>query len=478
MLTAQQQTSQLEALSALVGCGAVLPGDSAGDAYLLDHRGLFRGHPLAVVSPSDTREVAAIVRWCHEQRVGIVPQGGNTGYCGGATPDTSGTQLVLALHRMNRIRRVDPRDYSLVAEAGCVLAAVQQAAAAVDRLFPLSLGSEGSCQVGGNLATNAGGVNVLRYGMARAQVLGIEAVLPDGRIWNGLNTLRKDNTGYDLNSLLVGSEGTLAVITAAALRLHPVPAETATAMLALPSLESALPLFELLRTVAGDALSSVELMPRAAVALTCEELPQMRAPLPPAAAALLLVELAGGAGTGATLEAALARAQQSGLIDDAVLAHSEAQRLDFWRLRENIPEAQRRLGASIKHDVSLPLTALSGFMSRVTAWVVANVPEGLLVCYGHLGDGNLHCNVGQRRGTGRAEFLARQPAINEMIHDLVVELGGSISAEHGIGQLKIATFERYAQPEKLAMMRQIKQAMDPRGIMNPGKLLRAEGRSP
>jgi FAD/FMN-containing dehydrogenase len=475
MVTPAQQQAQLAALRSLLGADAVLPGDSAGDAYLVDQRQLFRGHPLAVVLPGSTQEVAAIVRWCFDHRIGIVPQGGNTGYCGGATPDDSGTQVLLAMRRMNRIRHIDARNYSLIAEAGCVLADVQQAAASVDRLFPLSLGSEGSCQIGGNLGTNAGGLNVVRYGMARAQVLGIEAVLPDGRIWYGLNTLRKDNTGYDLCSLLVGSEGTLAVITAAALRLQPAPRAVATAMLALPELAAAIPLLEQLRAATADQLSSLEFMPRDIVALACEQVPGLRAPLPLDCAAFVLVELAGCADAAATLERALAGALEAGLIVDAAVAHSEAQRRAFWQLREGIPEAQRRLGASIKHDISLPLSALTEFITRVEAWVTAQVPEGLLVCYGHLGDGNLHCNVGQRPGTDRARLLARQEEIHRAIHDLVAGYGGSISAEHGIGQLKRATLQHYASPVKLELMRQIRQALDPRGIMNPGKLIDLAG---
>jgi FAD/FMN-containing dehydrogenase len=317
-------------------------------------------------------------------------------------------------------------------------------------------------------------VNVVRYGMARAQVLGLEAVLPDGRIWHGLNTLRKDNTGYDLCSLLVGSEGTLGVITAAALRLQPAPRAIATAMVALPELANAALLLEQLRSTTGDQLSSLEFMPREVVALACAQMPELRPPLPLDCAAFLLVEIAGGADAGATLERALAAALAAGLIVNAVVAQTEAQRTAFWHLRESIPEAQRRLGASIKHDISLPLSKITDFIARVGAWVTAHVPDGLLVCYGHLGDGNLHCNVGQRPGAEREPFLARQSAINAAINDLVVELGGSISAEHGIGQLKVATLEHYGSAEKLAVMRQIKRALDPRGIMNPGKLLRAE----
>jgi FAD/FMN-containing dehydrogenase len=475
MSTPTQQQSQLAALRALVGADAVLAGDSAGDACLLDQRQLFRGHPLAVVLPANVQEVAAVVHWCYENRVGVVPQGGNTGYCGGATPDASGTQVVLAMRRLRAIRRVDASDYSLVAEAGCVLADVQQAAAAAGRLFPLSLGSEGSCQIGGNLATNAGGLNVVRYGMARAQVLGIEAVLPDGSIWHGLSTLRKDNTGYDLSSLLVGSEGTLGVITAAALRLQPIPRVVATAMLALPDVASAIAVLERLRDATGEQLTSLEFMPCSVVTMTLEQLPALRIPLPLESAALLLVELAGGADTDNALQDVLATALTDGLITDAAVAQNAAQRSAFWQVRESIPEAQRRLGASIKHDISLPLSALAEFMAWVENWVGEHVPGGVLVCYGHLGDGNLHCNLSHRPDADRERFLARQPEINRAVNDKVAALGGSISAEHGIGQLKLAALEHYAAPVKLAVMRQIKQALDPRGIMNPGKLLRAPG---
>jgi D-lactate dehydrogenase (cytochrome) len=374
---------------------------------------------------------------------------------------------------MNQIRALDPAGFSIIVEAGCILADVQQAAAVAQRYFPLSLGAEGSCMIGGNLATNAGGVNVLRFGMARDLTLGLEAVLPDGRVFNGLSTLRKDNTGYDLSALLVGSEGTLAVITAAALKLWPAQLHTATAFVAIADAAAALLLLGELRTAAGDRLTSLEYLPGAVVQLAVQTLPGLRQPFHAHDGACLLIELSSAADEDLDqlLQTVLAPLMTRGAIDDAVIAHSERERLEFWRLRESIPEAQRRIGASIKHDVSLPLAVLPAFISAVEAWVAAEVPNGTLVCYGHVGDGNLHCNVSQRPGADPAPLLAQEPAIKRAIHDLVHQMGGSISAEHGIGQLKVSELRRYATPEKLELMRRIKHALDPAGIMNPGKLL-------
>ena len=459
------------ALRALVGeCGVLNPDQT--EPLLVDQRSLYRGRALAAVQPVSVAEVAAVLRWAHGHGIGVVPQGGNTGYCGGATPDESGRQVLLLLRRLNRVRAVDPDNFSLTAEAGCTLAEVQQAAAAADRLFPLKLGSEQSCQIGGNLATNAGGLNVVRYGMTRDLTLGVEAVLADGRIYDGLNTLRKDNTGYDLKSLLVGSEGTLAVITAAALKLWPATPASATALVGLRDVPSAVELLAVLQSAASGRLTSFELMPRAAIELAGRHI-DARDPLAAAHAWYLLCELRSSAteDLDGILTEALASDAAQPLIAEAVLATSERQREEFWRLREGIPAAQRRAGASLKHDVSVPLTAVAAFIDAVSQWVAREIPDGVLICYGHAGDGNLHCNVSSRPGIDQQAFLRHEQPLRRFVHDTVAALHGSISAEHGIGRLKIDELRRYAPPAELAAMHRIKQALDPSGIMNPGKVL-------
>jgi len=461
-------------LSALLGADAVLHAPEDVAPFLVDHRRLYRGATPAVVLPASTAEVSQLLAWCNDAGVAVVPQGGNTGYCGGATPDESGAQVVLALRRLNRIRGVDAGNFSLVAEAGCTLAAVQTAAATADRYFPLSLGSEGSCQIGGNLATNAGGTSVLRYGMARDLVLGLEVVLADGSVLSSLSPLRKDNTGYDLKGLFVGSEGTLGVITAACLKLFPAPRALATAWISIPDPTAAIELLAALRDASGDRVSTFELVPQVALDLVLRGVPGARDPGTARAPWYLLVELGSSAGDDldALLESALAAALERGLATDAALARSEQQRADFWRLRETVPEAQRRAGGSLKHDVSVPICALPDFIERGSALVAQLAPEGYLVAYGHVGDGNLHFNLNQREGADTAAFLARELPLKRAVHDLVAAMHGSFSAEHGIGRLKVGELERYAQPAELALMHRIKQALDPRGILNPGKVLR------
>ncbi|HEV7985407.1 MAG TPA: FAD-binding oxidoreductase [Steroidobacteraceae bacterium] len=460
-------------LRALLGAEAVLTRPEEIEPFEIDHRKLYRGRALAVLLPRDVEQVAAITRWCNERRIGLVPQGGNTGYCGAATPDESGRQLVLSLRRLNRIRELDAANYSMTVEAGCVLAQIQQAADAAERFFPLSLGSEGSCQIGGNLATNAGGLNVVRYGMARDLVLGIEAVLADGTVLPGLKSLRKDNTGYDLKSLLVGSEGTLAVITAATLKLWPKMRHSATALLGLDTPADALALLGLLRSAAGEFLSSFELMPRIAIELAVRYVEGVRDPFERPYPWYILCELTSGGAEGldALLQETLSAAMERSLLLDAVLANSERVRAGFWHLREHVPEAQRRAGPSLKHDISVPVASLPDFISEASLWVQERVPEGILVCYGHAGDGNLHFNVNQIGTASSEAFLAHEPVIRRAIHDLVARYHGSISAEHGIGRLKREELQRYAAPAALATMRAIKHALDPNEIMNPGKLL-------
>jgi FAD/FMN-containing dehydrogenase len=460
-------------LRALLGADCVLTAEADTAPFLVDHRQLYRGRALAVALPRSVEQVARVVGWCNQQRLGLVPQGGNTGYCGGATPDESGRQLLLSLRRLNRIRAIDADNFSITAESGCVLASVQQAADGLERFFPLSLGSEGSCQIGGNLATNAGGLNVVRYGMARDLVLGIEAVLPDGQLFDGLKSLRKDNTGYDLKSLLVGSEGTLGVITAATLKLWPKMRSSATAFVALATPEAAVKLLALLRAQAGERLSSFELLPRIAVELTTRYISGVIDPLSTVYPWYILCELTAAADEPLSelLQQTLADAAERSLLLDAALATSERVRAAFWRLRESVPEAQRHAGASLKHDISVPVASLPQFINEASLWVQAHVHDGVLVCYGHAGDGNLHFNISCIERDQSEAFLAQEPRIRRAIHDLVAKFAGSISAEHGIGRLKREELQRYASPVALGAMRAIKQALDPNGIMNPGKLL-------
>lgn len=461
-------------LKTAVGNGSWLEAPDAVAPFLTDFRGLYHGATPLVLLPRDVDQVVRILRICNRDEVAVVPHGGNTSYCGGATPDEAGSQIVLSLRRLNRVRQIDAANYSMIVEAGCTLAGAQAAAREADRLFPLSLGSEGTAQIGGNLSTNAGGTAVLRYGMMRDLVLGLEVVLADGRVLAGLKSLRKDNTGYDVKSLFVGAEGTLGIITAASLKLFPQPADTATALVGIDSPPHALDLLARLRAAAGDQVTSFELMPRLAVQLTVEHVPGVADPLDQKAPWYLLIELSSPnprQDLGALLTAALEDAAAAGTIVDAMFAASMAQAQAMWKLRESVPEAQRRHGASLKHDVSVPLSALPALITEGSALVRRLAPEGDVVSYGHAGDGNLHFNVSQKPGTDVESFMARGPALELALFDLVESLGGSISAEHGIGRLKAAEFARRADPVELAVMHELKRALDPKGIMNPGKVL-------
>ncbi|MBV6423003.1 MAG: putative FAD-linked oxidoreductase [Steroidobacteraceae bacterium] len=458
----------------IVGPDAVLTAPDAMAPFLSDHRKLYEGAALAVLRPGSVEEVSQLLAFCNGTQIGVVPQGGNTGYCGGATPDESGRQVVLSLARLARLRSIDATNNSMVAEAGCLLANLQREAEAVDRYFPLSLGSEGSCQIGGNLGTNAGGLNVVRYGMTRDLVLGLEVVLADGRVLSSLGELRKDNTGYDLKALFVGAEGTLGVITAASLKLFPRPRAIATAFVAVRSVAAAVDLLNLLREASGDRVSSFELVPQVAIELTTRHISGVSQPLAGEYPWCVLCELTSARAADdldAMLENALREAMDGGLLDDAALAQNERQRAAFWRLRESIPEAQRREGASLKHDIALPIGALARFVAEASGWIAAHLPEAVLVAYGHVGDGNLHFNVNARAGTDPLHLVSRADEVQRVVHDLVAANGGSISAEHGIGRLKVDELARYAPPVKLELMRAIKRALDPNGIMNPGKVL-------
>ena len=464
-----------ERLRTIVGSDGLISGALDSAPFLVDHLGRCRGSALAVVQPRSVQQVSDLLALCESERIGVVPHGGNTGYCGGAIPDESGRQLVLSLRRLNRIRSIDPDNYSLIAEAGCVLAQVQAAADEAGRFFPLSIGSQGSCQIGGNLSTNAGGVNVLRYGMTRDLVLGLEVVLPGGRLLDGLSTLRKDNTGYDIKSLFLGAEGTLGVITAASFRLFPRIEVRATALAAVADVRAAVSLLAELRAASGERVSSFELIPRIGIELTSRHIPGVSDPLPGSNEWYVLCELSSSRPAeplDEMLQEALAGALGRGLVLDAALARSERERVALWKLRETIPEAQRHEGGSLKHDISLPVASLPEFVARAAAWVSEHVPQGRLVAYGHVGDGNLHFNISQRPGTDRERFLARAGEVRRAIHDLVREFAGSFSAEHGVGRLKVGELERYASPVELELMRAVKRGFDPHGIMNPGKVLR------
>jgi FAD/FMN-containing dehydrogenase len=449
--------------------------DGARARYEHDFRRQYTGSTPLVLRPEATAEVSRVLALCHEHRIGVVPHGGNTSYCGGATPDASGSQIVLSLERMHRVRAVDALNDAITVEAGCILADVQSAAERAGRLFPLRLGSEGSCQIGGNLSTNAGGTAVLRYGMMRDLVLGLEVVLADGRVLDVLRGLRKDNRGYDLKQLFIGAEGTLGVITAATLKLFAPAVSRATALCAVQSVQAAVQLLGHVRAIAGEWLTTFELMPRVAVELATRHIPGVRDPFSAPHPEYVLIELTASrtsADTAHALESALQEAQERGWLADAAFATSEAQRESMWKLRESIPEAQRHEGASLKHDVSVPIAALVDFVARAQAWVQANVPEGVVVSYGHLGDGSLHFNVQQRPGGDSTSFLAGAPVIRRAIHDLAAACGGSFSAEHGIGRAKVEELERYKAGVELELMHTLKRSLDPHGILNPGKVLR------
>jgi FAD/FMN-containing dehydrogenase len=461
-------------LKAALGNGGWLESAEDLAPYLDDFRRLYHGATPLVLLPRSVEEVAKILAICNREEIAVVPHGGNTSYCGGATPDESGSQVVVSMRRLNRVRLIDADNNSMIVEVGCTLAAAQAAAREANRLFPLSLGSEGTAQIGGNLSTNAGGTAVLRYGMMRDLVLGLEVVLADGRVLSALKSLRKDNTGYDVKSLFIGAEGTLGIITAASLKLFPAAADTATALVGVDSPDQALALLAQLRTAAGDQITSFELMPRIAVELTVKYVPGVANPLEFDCGWTLLVELTSPnprQNLEGLLTSELESAAAAGTIKDAMPASSLAQAQAMWKLRESIPEAQRRHGASIKHDVSVPVSSIPALIERGSALAQQLAPEGDVVSYGHAGDGNLHFNLSQKPGADLQRFLGRSHALEQAMFDLVESLGGSISAEHGIGRLKAVEFARRADPVELAVMRDLKHALDPKGILNPGKVL-------
>lgn len=471
----QDKDRLIAQLQAVVGQAGLVTDPQTQAAYTTDWLGKWHGQVPVVVRPANTQETAAVMRVCHSLRTPVVTQGGNTGMSGGATPDDSGAQVIVSTNRMNVIRAVDPVNNTMTVDAGVILAHAQQAALDVHRYFPLSLGAEGSCTVGGNLATNAGGIAVLRYGNMRDLVLGLEVVLPDGRIWNGLRGLRKDNTGYDLRGMFVGSEGTLGIITGAVLKLFAQPAARATAWVGAASLAQLVTLLTQLRERCGERLTAFEMMSAPALALVLAHVGDTRAPLLEAHAFNALIELSDTDGTGlhALLESTLAQALAEGVISDVTLPTSQAQSVALWKLREGISQAQVRAGKLIKHDIALPISSLADFVEKADQAVhaTADKHDVAIVNFGHLGDGNLHYNLLLPTGVSAQAVKETTVLFNRAVHDLVTTFSGSISAEHGVGQLRRDELKHYKSPIELEMMMCIKRAFDPNQIMNPGKLL-------
>ncbi len=462
-------------LAGIVGRTAVITERDLMVPFETEWRGRYHGRARLVVRPGSTAEVAAVVKLCVDESIAIVPQGGNTGLVDGAMPDKSGTQVVLSLSRMNRIRHLDPLDFTMVVEAGCVLQTVQEAAREAGCFFPLSLGAQGSCQIGGNISTNAGGVGVLRYGSARALVLGLEVVLPDGTIWNGLKSLGKDNTGYDLKQLFIGAEGTLGIVTAAVIKLFPQPRDIQTALVALTDLETALPLLRRARAASSDQVTAFEVLPRIAIELAITHLPDVIDPMERPYAWYALIDLSTSRPNGdmrEVLEELLAEALEAREVDDAAIAGSIDQRMALWRIREELPEAMRRAGAVLHHDVSVPTADVAIFIRRTQAAIEALYPTGRCVPFGHLGDGNIHFSIIEPIGSEKDAFYRSEHVLTPIVFDTAVSMSGSFSAEHGVGMLKLDELDRYKHPTDLELMRKIKMALDPRNLMNPGKVVR------
>jgi FAD/FMN-containing dehydrogenase len=465
--------ANLAELAQIVGAQHVLADPALIAGALVEPRGLYHGKALALVRPASTAQVAATVAYCHREGLAIVPQGGNTGLVGGQIPDTSGEQIILSLQRLDKVREIDALTDTMTVEAGVTLASAQAAAEGAARLFPLSLASEGACTIGGNLSTNAGGTAVIAYGNARDLACGLEVVLADGRVLNNLSKLRKDNTGYDLKNLFIGAEGTLGIITAAALKLFPLPRSRASALVGLSDPHHVLKFLRLARERAGNSITSFELIPRIGIELVVNNYPGQREPLAGKHNSYVLIELSSQTATGlddimtGLLESALDHAT----IEDAAVASSLQQRRAFWTLRETMSEAQQHIGGSIKHDVSVPVGAAPDFLDAASAAVLAFMPGARIVAFGHLGDGNIHFNVSQPPGWDKSAFLSQWRAVNEVVHQVVADFRGSISAEHGIGQLKRDLLARTKDPVALALMRELKAMLDPRGILNPGKVL-------
>ena len=464
----------IDALKAIVGPNGWLEDAADTEPYVNDWRHRWPGATPLVLRPTSTEDVSTIVAACHEAGVAVVPQSGNTGLVGGSVPDATGTQIVLSLNRMTQIRALDADNNTMTVDAGCILADIQAAAAEADRLYPLSLAAEGSCRIGGNLSTNAGGTNVLRFGNARDHVLGLEVVLADGRIWDGMRALRKDNTGYDLKQLFMGSEGTLGIITGAVLKLWPRPRSVATTWLAVRDAEAAVTLLHHAQQATGGQITGFEYLVRDAADLVFALMPQIKNPFASDHGAYVLMEASSGSEGNAlreTIEAVLAQAMDDGLVIDAVMAGSEAQAQALWAIRENVPEAQVLNGGGIKHDVAVPVSRVAEFLRAGTALINSMAPDALLIAFGHLGDGNIHFNLTARDETERDALLARESDINDAVEGMVVAMDGSFSAEHGVGRLRLRQMARYKSDVELDLMRRLKQALDPDDLLNPGRLI-------
>ncbi len=462
----------LDSLSKLVGAANVITDPAALQPYLHEQRGQFESRCLAVVRPANTQQVSSVLAFCNQQRIPVVPQGGNTGLCGGAV--ASENAIILSLSRLDTIRHIDPTNYSITAEAGVILQTLQETAASHQRLFPLSLGAEGSCQIGGNLSTNAGGINVLRYGNARDLTLGLEVVLANGDVWDGLTSLRKDNTGYDLKQLFIGSEGTLGIITAASLKLFPQPAEAVTALVAVPDLDAVIELFSELRQASSDRISTFELIPHIAIEFCTRHFPDISAPFESLHPWYVLVVLHSNVtdpNLQNALESGLAKQFEQQRVNDAIVASSDTQAAQLLSLREKLVEAQKFEGGSIKHDVSIPISKIPDFIQRASNVVEQTIPGARPYPFGHIGDGNIHYNVSQPLGMNTVEYLSLWNRLNHAIHDLVASLNGSFSAEHGVGLLKTSEMTEYKSPVALDLMQHLKNSLDPNGILNPGKVV-------
>nr|WP_283101674.1 FAD-binding oxidoreductase [Halomonas populi] len=459
-----------------LGERAVIRDPNEQARYISDWAGDRRGMPLAVVRPASTEEVAEVVCLCQTHAIRMVPQGGHTGLVEGALPDHDGGELVISLERMNRIRAIDAFGFTMTVDAGCILESVKQAAAEHDCDFPLSLGAQGSCQIGGNVATNAGGLNVLRHGMMRGLVLGLEVVLPDGRIWNGLHTLHKDNRGFPLRQLFLGSEGTLGIVTAAVLKLTPLPDQTRTAMLAAPSADAVIALYGLARRDCSDLLTAFELIPRRCIELALEASPQLSDPMDEAYPWYVLMEVAatGPVNLGAMLEQLLEQGMEKELILDGALASSETQSRHLWQFRESMLEGQRRRGVHLRTDISVPITAIGAFMERAAQAVTQASPEAEIIAYGHVGDGNLHFNILPPPLLDDGAKRQHLHELEELIFDVLDEFGGSISAEHGIGRTKQTAYLSRLSPVERELAEGLKAMFDPNGLMNSGRILPAQ----
>lgn len=464
----------LDRILSIVGPKGLLTDPADMQPYLAEARGRFVGGSPAVVRPATVEEVAAVVKACAEAGQPIVPQGGNTSLVGGSIPYENGHDIVLSLSRLNRVRNVDPLNYTMTVDAGCVLQTLQQVAADQDRLLPLSLGAEGTAQIGGLISTNAGGTMTIRYGNTRDLVLGLEVVLPDGSVWDGLRSLRKNNTGYDLKHLFIGAEGTLGIITGAVLKLYPRPRQVETAFVAVPSPDAAIELLARLRAASGDGVTAFELMARRALDFALKHVPGTIDPLAEPSPWYVLVEMTAGTRSDAfrdNFEAALGEAFEAELATDATIAASETQAKQLWFIREAIVEAQKHAGGSIKNDVSVPVSKVAEFIARATAAVEAACPGIRPVPFGHVGDGNIHFNLTQPEGADTTAYLARWDDICHVVNTIILDLDGSISAEHGVGRFKKDDMPHIKSPVEMAMLRAVKAALDPRGLMNPGKML-------